>query len=322
MGAGFATGQEIYTFFTRYGFPGFAGVVISTIIFCVIGSFVLRKTMLCDESSPQDITLIKYGKIGAEFIKLIFIFMQFAVFIVMISGLRTIISQTGIPNIVSSVIVTVGMFFIISSDISRIIKFNTLVTPIVILGITATCVMLLAKTYPESFEIVRTNDYRWIISALLYGIFNSVLAIPALCISGKILDSKKQAVWGGTLGGLLIGGMAFMSNTVIFNNRKVVAGSQMPIIDLASNFISSFGSIYQIIIFIAMASSAVICGRCTVDLFENKKSERTFFKKNFKALLICLLAIPLSMINFSGLIGSLYPFFGAVGIIAIVLILC
>ena len=33
VGAGFATGQEIMTFFTRYGIKSFVGITISTMLF-------------------------------------------------------------------------------------------------------------------------------------------------------------------------------------------------------------------------------------------------------------------------------------------------
>ena len=45
-------------------------------------------------------------------------------------------------------------------------------------------------------------------------------------------------------------------------------------------------------------------------------------KSIWPAFIVCAAAIPLSAVNFSGLIGTLYPFFGALGILAIVLTVC
>ena len=41
LGAGFASGQEIATFFTRHGSSGLIGILISGVIFSTVGYIIL-----------------------------------------------------------------------------------------------------------------------------------------------------------------------------------------------------------------------------------------------------------------------------------------
>ena len=327
VGAGFATGQEIYSFFTRYGILGFLGVLISTVILCVCGTLVLKKSLTYGLKTPFEMTEFKFGEKGASLIRALSVFMQFSVFIVMVAGLRTIIGKVGLTPLIGSLIVSGGVFFIISSDVTRVIKFNSTLAPVVIIGITLTCIILLALTLPKDFfsmigsgteaSDAPVMQYGFILSAILYGFFNSLLAVPALCTYGDITGSSKKAITGGLIGGLLIGGMAFLSHAVIFSNS--ISG-EMPIVDLAQRHMSVIGHLYQIVIFAAMAGSAVICGKCTVDMLSLSSGKKTSWR-TMKSLLVCAAAVPLSLMDFSGLIGILYPFLGAVGILAMILIL-
>ena len=336
VGAGFATGQEIFSFFTKHGLPGFLGILISTLLLSLSGGLVLNKAINYDVRTISEMAEIKFGKPGAIFIKIVSAFLQFSVFAVMLSGLKTIICKFNIPDIAGALIIAGAIFLIISSDIKRVLKFNSIITPIVIIGITGTCILLLLNVKGEPVNVVEiTNgiNYKWVISALLYGYFNSLLSVQALCSAkGSVQVTQKASlhkhfsknvIYGGILGGILIGAMAFISNIVLYKNAGAAGQSEMPIVYLASKHMNQYGNIYQLVIFTAMAGSAVICGKSTIELFQTPTGKK-HKKRNdmLKAFCVCIFAVPLSLVNFSGLINVLYPFFGAVGVVAMIFILC
>ena len=337
VGAGFATGQEILSFFTKYGFIGFLGIFISITILAGTGVIVIRKALRHDVNDLCDIAEMRFGKVGALATRVFLVFLQFSVFSVMLSGMKTILCEFGISAIVASSLLSGTALLIISADIGRVIKVNGLITPFVIIGISFVCIMLLIKTTPEigfvenivrirSLEITERKD--WFISAILYGFFNAVLAVPVLCSMKDVLNETKQpgknALWGIGAGVGAIGVMALLVNLVLYQNLGESNGSQMPIIGLAEKYFGKFGGIYQILIFAAMAGSFIICGKCSVDLLGRKAFIKGHGKRAefIKAMIICVVAIPVSLVDFSGLMNILYPFFGALGILAIVLIVC
>lgn len=319
VGAGFATGQEIMGFFTRYGPAGFWGVLVSAAAFMIMGPLLLQKAIRCDAYTPGELASFRFGRKGEWVMRTINLFLEFSVLIVMLSGLRTVLHQAGIPDEIAIVLLTAGIFVIISSDMKRVLRFNGIITPVVIIGITAACVLLLTRCTDWSAwtGTEEQTPYPWLVSALLYAGFNLLLAMPALCLAGKMIQREDAAAGGGLLGGFCIGAMAMLSNSLIFVSGPQLASAQMPVVELALASMPWFGTMYQVVIFAAMAGSAVICARCAVDLFPAGKTE----KRWLRSALVCCLAGPLSMLDFSGLIGILYPFFGGVGILAVLLIL-
>lgn len=319
VGAGFATGQEIMRFFTCYGPAGFLGVLLSTAAFMLFGPMICQKAIRFAAYTPGELLAFRFGTKGETLMRIVNLCLEFSVLIVMLSGLRTLCNQMGIGNGTALVLLTAGVFFLISSDMQRVLQFNNIMTPLVMLGITLTCLLLLSQvsdwTGWQGGEV--ETPYPWFVSAMLYAGFNLLVAMPVVCLAGKTLQSEMAAVPGGVLGGLCVGGMAMLSQSLLFAKGAEVASLQMPVVDLAVSTVPWFGNVYQWVIFAAMATSAVICGRCCVDLMPTGKQEKIWPR----ALLVCGLAAPLSLLDFSGLIGMLYPFFGVIGILAVFLIL-
>lgn len=319
VGAGFATGQEIMGFFTCYGPAGFAGVLVAGIVFMVVGPLILRKAIVYDAYSMGELMSFRFGKKGENLMKIINLLLEFSVLIVMLAGLRTLLNQMGLPNFVAVVLLAAGLFAV-SFHKNVALRMNNILTPIVILGIMITCSLLLAKnnTWVGWSGAEVETAYPWWISALLYAGFNLLLAMPALCLAGKTLQREGVAAMvGGVLGGLCIGSMALLSHSLIFAYGAQMASMQMPVVELTMAKMPWFGRLYQGIIFSAMASSAVICTRCIVDLFPHGKKGRN----RLSTALVCVLAGVLSFLDFSRLIGILYPLFGGVGILAVLFIL-
>ena len=319
MGAGFATGQEIYKFFTIYGVNGFWGIAISAAIICVSGMLAMKKAYKYGLFSVNELVGMKFGKTGEMLLETISVFMQFSVFIVMLSGMRTILCSLGINTWLSAAVTGIGAFLIISAGTKRVVKFNSVITPAVIFGIILVCVMLLTKGgVANGAAIVEKSgngDIMWAVSAVLYGCFNSLLAFPVICSTTKYVRSPASGTAGICVGGSIVGIMAALVSAVLLLNSGAAA-SELPIVELAVN-LGNWGNLYKFVIFSAMAGSGVICGRSTVELLCKGKD-----KSIWPAFIVCAAAIPLSAVNFSGLIGTLYPFFGALGILAIVFTVC
>ncbi len=319
VGAGFATGQEIMGFFTCYGPTGFTGVVVAGIIFMVIGPLILQKTVAYDAYSMGELMSFRFGKKGETLMKIINLLLEFSVLIVMLAGLRTLLHGMGLPNFVAVVVLVVGLFFV-SFHKNVALRINNILTPIVILGIMITCSLLLAKnnTWVGWSGAEVETAYPWWVSALLYAGFNLLLAMPALCLAGKTLQSKVGAATvGSVLGGLCIGSMALLTHSLLFAYGAELASMQMPVVELTMVKVPWLGRLYQGIIFSAMASSAVICTCCIVDLFPHSKKG----PNRLRTALVCTLAGVLSFLDFSRLIGILYPMFGGAGILAVLFIL-
>ena len=68
VGAGFASGQEIMSFFTIYGKGGFFGLTVSCVLFFFLGYFILNQSLKHQSKCIRDIMEPLAGK------KLMFLF--------------------------------------------------------------------------------------------------------------------------------------------------------------------------------------------------------------------------------------------------------
>lgn len=87
---------------------------------------------------------------------------------------------------------------------------------------------------------------------------------------------------------------------------------EMPMLSIASQISWQFLIIYGIMTGIAIFTSAISAGYSLI--CETKK-------KKILALILCLIAIPISTVSFSALVNLMYPIFGLLGTLQIIFLL-
>lgn len=292
------------------------------------------------------------GKMLSSIMQVLASIFQFIFFIIMQSGMNTILVTAGLNPLISHPVIFIVMVVLISSGVKHIIKINTILTPITIVGIVMLGVILISHDFgqipasgvyfsseiitPQSMgdidviKIFGTPTTSWLLSAILYVGFNALLVLPPLSEVGSTLNSKKGAIISGVLGGFTIGIMAMTTNIALEKYIGIVGSSEMPMLHLSSLLGRIPGALYKSIIFIAMMSSAVVAGFCTVNRVRNliyspfehqTPLKKLFSRSSIISFVICIISIPLSLVNFSTLIAFFYPIFGIVGIFLVLAVL-
>lgn len=64
IGAGFASGQEILQFFTRFGYPSFLAILLSTALFILVGLKMLKVGSYLQVKSFRGITAHVFGPLS------------------------------------------------------------------------------------------------------------------------------------------------------------------------------------------------------------------------------------------------------------------
>lgn len=141
VGAGFATGQEIYLFFGRYGKIGFATLVLSSIILGIIIYKTLKYIQINNVDNYEKFIEKIFHKKKSFFtstISLVVILFLGVCYIVMCSGTGAYFSEElGIPNWVGAIIMSVAATMIFLSKSKGIIRLNEIAMPFLI------CIILL-----------------------------------------------------------------------------------------------------------------------------------------------------------------------------------
>lgn len=139
IGAGFASGQEIYTFFFSFGSKGMVGVIISSILIGITIYKTLKIIQKNNVANYKDFLncLIKSKKIQ-EIMNIIVNIFILASFYIMIAGFGAYLQQElNLNNIVGSGILAMLCLIIFKTNIDGFVKINEILIPILILVVTS-----------------------------------------------------------------------------------------------------------------------------------------------------------------------------------------
>ena len=134
IGAGFASGKEIYVFFNEYQGKGLYGLIISAII---TGTIIYKILISQDKENiknyEQYLDSLKINLRVKNILNNIMNIFLLISFYIMIAGFCTYFKQEfNISHYISSIIVAVMCFFTFKSNIEGIMKINTILIPLLI----------------------------------------------------------------------------------------------------------------------------------------------------------------------------------------------
>ena len=316
IGAGFASGQEMYSFFVKYGINGFFGIVISTLLMILI----IYKTLKLIKSSNINTyneflerllgdKLSKNVILKNSILNIVNIFLLIS-FYVMIAGFSTYFYQElNLPKIVGAIFIIVFLLLTFSKNINGIVKANYYMIPIIIILF----IILGIKKIETIQTVAFSNKYNWIISSVIYSSYNCIVLIPILINLKKYISNEKKI---SIISGIFIFILKVIIYLILLSNLDSIKNIEIPIVYIASSLGNKYKIVYGIVILIAIFTSAVSAGYgFLINVSKNKKVYNTI------SLLICLSSLFIIYIGFSNLVNLLYPLFGFLGLIQIFLTL-
>ena len=321
IGAGFASGQEIYLFFFSYGKRGIFGIAVSAILLGII----IFKTMIIIKKNKittykeflLSIVPEKWRKEKVlEIINIIINIFILITFYIMIAGFGGYLAETiKIPQIIGSSILAIMCVIIMSKETKGIVKVSEIIVPILIVFIVVIGVYTVISTNVankiEQMNII--NGSSWLVSGVLYASYNTILLIPVLISVNNIIDRREVSKTS-----IVITFMIFLLATAVFVSMLKIDVNikriEMPVSYVISTQLSKLKVLYGIVILTSILTTAI---SLIAGLMQNVKEKSN---KKIMLCLICISSIFISQIGFSALINFLYPIFGYIGIIQILLI--
>jgi len=321
VGAGFASGQEIIKFFTTYYEGGFYGIILAGIIFAAIGGIVLDRVYIENINNYDEFIYPTFGRVVGQIVNTVVTLFMLSLFSIMIAGMGSILHEKLNLSYRLSVILMAGIcMLIILGDIRRVTGVSSVITPVLIVGIVLIGLYIIVFKDTSVFNIVsllRSKSDTWVVSSLLYVSYNSILSVVVLCNLLPYLKSRKSARWGGILGGTVLCLITLILNTTINLFYPKFTTGEIPMLDIVEKYSRILSYVYTLVLWLAMLVSAVNSGFCL--------AERVSSKLNINIKLItviaCIAVIPLSCVGFSGLIASIYPMFGYIGLFMLIVII-
>lgn len=309
LGAGFASGQELVLFFSRFGLRGLIGCVLAGVLFCVLGARILAKAAALPEKTHRAYLQTLFKPHMAAFVALATDLFLCVGFCVMLSGAGAFFAERmALPywnGIVSMALICLIVFICGVEGLSAV---NLLLTPFMLVGTVCICLYgIITAAAPAWLPQVNPHG-AFLPYALFYVGYNLLTATAVLVPAGALAPDPKTAARGGILGGLCLSVMAFLC-CLALTMHPDVWGNALPMLLLSQKAGKAAYGIYSAVLYMAMLTTAVSTGFSVTERLcaHGMRRQRA-------AVLVCVAAIPLAFVEFSVLVRHCYVLFGVLGI--------
>ena len=317
VGAGFASGQEIYQFFGRYGFYGIIGIIIAVMIMGAAGAKVFYFGSLLKPKSYKDLLNFLLGPELAKIID-VFILLFFIILIaVMFAGCGTVFETTGLGYWTGIVVTGIILMITLFKELSGLISANLIIVPFMFIGCLGVSVHAIITRDTASVHALtkNVNGLKCLLAALQFSAYNIVLSFPVLLSLGDRFPLKKRLRLGSWLGSIGLGIMAGFIHWAILTH-PVSSSNALPMVGLAKNVGNWAFLSYAVVLWGEMFSTLL------ADCYGVAKRLAAFSGWPYPiwVLILCLTGIFIARFGFVNLIAKFYPLYGYICFIVLILL--
>lgn len=316
VGAGFASGQEIFSFFYLYGLYGVFGIILMCILMYILIYKTLKIIYLNKIDNYNEFLklFLKENKANKIINIIINILLLFSFFI-MVAGFGAYFEQElGINRLFWSFLFSFLCAIVFFLDIKGILKISNIVVPLLIIFIIFIGIKNILNI--QDIKLIRTKN-NWIMSSILYTSYNLILLIPVLISLRKQISKELNIKYIAFFSSIIINILAILIFMLMAEwNLIDLEKQEMPAIYIVRNKFFEFRNMYAFIILASIFTTAISVGIGFLqNISKNKKSYTQY------VIIMCITSLFITKIGFSKVMNFIYPVFGYFGIMQIVLIL-
>lgn len=236
VGAGFASGQEIWQFFSRFGPWGTAGLALAGVLFWVLGAAALERGRLGTAHFGLFLSEA-YGRLSPVFEWVTALFLVVGLGIVAAGGGSALHSLLpAVPSPWGGVAVLGLILISAMAGPQALIRINLLVVPYL-----ACLVLWVAWAHRGSAAYRVSEPHGWWFSALLYVSYNLFTGMTALLALGPGLPNRRASWRAAGLGAVVLTVVAWLEHRVLLGLPVVDA---LPMLDAASSVGGPYRMLY------------------------------------------------------------------------------
>ncbi|MFC4075578.1 YkvI family membrane protein [Salinithrix halophila] len=319
VGAGFASGQEIMHFFTRFGMGGVSAILMVTALFSWLGIRMMVMGARLKANSYEEFNNYLFGDRWGRWMNIFVGLVLFGVTTAMMSGTGALFrEQLGLSFHLGVIVTSLIAFVVILRGMEGILSVNALVVPLMFLFTVLVGVNGFQTGGMEEFigMVSVAEDDHWITSAVTYVAFNLAMSQAVLVPMGNEIQDEKTLRMGGLLGGIGLGVMLLASNFALALRTPEIFGMEIPIALV-------IGTLGQGMKWFFLA---VMWGEIFTTLIGNVYGlaanliQVVPFRINTLMAAIFILGYLCSLLGFPIFVGKIYPLFGYCGIIVLLLL--
>lgn len=319
VGAGFASGKEVFTFFATQKESSLTVVLVSSLVFFLVTFCTLEISRLNKTTTYTDfLNIIFKNKKLMRMFEISIVFFMFVSFSSMLAGFTSLIIQAfGISKTLARALFVILNFTLLLKGHNSIVKISLFLVPIIFVSaIFFGCLYVNEPSEIQMFTNISFTPHS-ALNGVTYASYNLITAIAIVCTLSNLYSSKVQNLFASILITISLSLLSISILIPLFSNYDLIKNSDMPIYEILITSYPQFVTPYLLMIVLAILSTSVANAYGTAVYFTNK------FNTNYilTILFVILGGIIFSLIGFANIVNFVYPIFGFFGIIEILKIL-
>ncbi len=293
VGAGFASGREIWQFFSRHGPVGGIGILMAGTAFFFFGRAALERGRLGTSHFAAFLTAA-YGRWGIVLHWLTTLLLATGVGVVSVGGGTALHLLTGWSRPASSLGMLAAVLLTALSGPRAIVRANTVVVPYIV------ALTLLISLWPLRVVAARPfNPQNWWLSAALYISYNLFTGMMVLFGLGRAQPSRRANTTAALLGAAILTGLALLEHRLLLT---LGGGSELPMLEAAAKAGAILRTLFGVSLLAAMYTTGIGQAFALVARYGRRRAQ---------ALWLCAAMIPWPL---QTLVAYVYPLLGVMSV--------
>lgn len=325
IGSGFATGQEILQYFTAYGYQSVLVVLIFVAVFIYTNYSFSHAGSVGKFQRGSEVFPYFCGKYVGKVFDVFAVVFCYMSFIVMVAGAAaTLNQQYNFPLIAGGVILTVGACLTVVFGLNAIVDVLGRIGPVIVIlciGIGLFTVLRDGGNVAAGEAMIKAGEVEimkassnWFFSGASYAGF-CMLWFASFMAELGAKNNMKELTVGMVAGTAAIAVAILLVAFSLIANIGAVAGTQIPSLILAGKFSPIFASLFSLVIFCGIYTTAVPLLWTASSRFTKEKSRAFVVTTIVLAVAGCIISFTLP---FNKLVNIIYVLNGYGGILLII----
>ncbi len=319
VGAGFATGKEIVEFFSRFGFIGLIGILMSGYIFIIQGTKLMRLAAKIGAKSYQEFNIYLFGNFFGTIINGMMLLMLLGVTAVMLAGAGAVFEeQLGLSKNLG-IIATVMLAVIVTVvGIKGLFAVNIIVVPLLIaFSFLMLSLSIKVPYFAERVLFVPFAEDGWksVAAPFSYTALNLGLAQAVLVPVASEIGDDRIVKWGGFLGGAALT-VILLSSHLSLVLLPDLSAYEIPTAAVLKTLAPGAYFIYILVIYGEIFTTLI------GNIFGLERQLSVHLSVPRPAVVGGILAVIylISFVDYGTLLSHLYPMFGYITIVFLILL--
>lgn len=319
IGAGFASGRELWEFFGSYGEESNSSILLAMTLFFVTTVIILYISWTKKTQNYSEVLECIIGPRLARIFDGLVLLNLLTSTLVMVAGSGATFVQWDGSFFVGVWVMALAVIGVLFFDLKGLMSINTLLIPIMLVVLIFVCLQFISSSSPVLTDTADTGVLQlpaWP-SAITYTAFNVISLLAVLSTMGGQIHHPGEIWVGAGVSTLCLALVAGLYNYSLLRLDALISQYDIPLFALIRDYSPVWVGTISLVLWLAIFTTAV----SNIYGITFRMSQYVSFPRWGIGVLTLLLLIPLTSLGFGPLVSMLYPVYGVLNLFLLTMLL-